>query len=230
MGTGPGSLVYNLDMRRLLSKTRGFTLIELIISVSIIIILAAIAVPRYGDFSRQQDLNYTTQSVVSCLQKAQRQAISPPSGLSTLPRYSGAVITSDVTVTPPIITCATYLYPLSQSTDNLVADGTTGYITGTNSSPMMLSNVSIDSTVVTTNSSQTMIFPDHVQVFFGVLEKGLPIAFSSCSTISSCITLKPPTLSLISGYGLTIKMSNSTNDSQTISMGRLGTPIGLDNL
>lgn len=59
-----------------LSKERGVTFLELVVTVAIIGILAAIAVPYYGDYIERQRLIGATEDVYSSMQLAKRQAIS----------------------------------------------------------------------------------------------------------------------------------------------------------
>lgn len=59
---------------RLSSKSQGFTLLELLICISIIGILTALSTPVYESFARRNDLDLTTETVVSMLRRAQTYA------------------------------------------------------------------------------------------------------------------------------------------------------------
>jgi len=59
-----------------MNKKRGFTLIEVLISISIIIIIASIATPNLIEFKRQQTLKNTTEDVLSLLNKARNNTIA----------------------------------------------------------------------------------------------------------------------------------------------------------
>lgn len=49
----------------------GFTLVELLLSVAIITLLTGLSLPVYESFVRRNDLDLTTQSVVSVIRRAQ---------------------------------------------------------------------------------------------------------------------------------------------------------------
>ncbi len=52
-------------------KEGGFTLVELLLSVTIIGILTALSLPVYETFARRNDLDLTAQSVAGALRRAQ---------------------------------------------------------------------------------------------------------------------------------------------------------------
>lgn len=81
-------------MKRLIFKRQsGFTIIEVIVAISIIIILTSLTVGRFNLFSDQQDLQKEGQNLASCIQKAQSYARDPSgNGLSQTPRYVEARI------------------------------------------------------------------------------------------------------------------------------------------
>lgn len=55
---------------------RGFTLIEILLSVAIITLLVGLSLPVYESFVRRNDLDLTTQNIVSALRRAQLYARS----------------------------------------------------------------------------------------------------------------------------------------------------------
>lgn len=57
-------------------KEKGVTFLELVVTIAIIGILAAIAVPSYSDYVERQRLIGATEAVYSAMQLARRQAIS----------------------------------------------------------------------------------------------------------------------------------------------------------
>lgn len=55
-------------------ETRGFTLVELLLSVGIIALLAGLSAPVYVSFQTRNDLEVTSQSIVEMLRRAQTYA------------------------------------------------------------------------------------------------------------------------------------------------------------
>lgn len=92
----------------------GFTLLELMLSMAIITILAATSVPVYETFTRRNDLDLTTQSIVSSIRRAQTYArashgndawsVNIQSGVATLfkgTNFATRDATQDETVSIP---------------------------------------------------------------------------------------------------------------------------------
>lgn len=57
-----------------MSKQRGFTLVEMLLSVSIITLLVGLSVPVYATFVGRNDLDVARQGVVESLRRAQTYA------------------------------------------------------------------------------------------------------------------------------------------------------------
>lgn len=55
---------------------KGFTLFEIIIVLSFIVIVAIVAIPASLNFLKQQNLNTTTSNVLATLRQARSQAVS----------------------------------------------------------------------------------------------------------------------------------------------------------
>ena len=55
-------------------RARGFTLIELLLSIGIITLLVGMSLPIYASFVSRNDLDLTTQNIVSALRRAQTYA------------------------------------------------------------------------------------------------------------------------------------------------------------
>lgn len=58
----------------MISSTQGFTLVEMLLSMAVIIILTAITVPVYETFVRRNDLDLNTQTTVDTIRKAETYA------------------------------------------------------------------------------------------------------------------------------------------------------------
>ncbi len=58
----------------MMTRTRGFTLIEILLSVAIISLVTGMSLPLLASFNDRNDLDLTTQSIVSQLRRAQTYA------------------------------------------------------------------------------------------------------------------------------------------------------------
>ena len=54
---------------------RGFTLIELMITIAIMAIIATMAAPSFGDMMLRQNLNRSTQELIATVNEARAQAV-----------------------------------------------------------------------------------------------------------------------------------------------------------
>lgn len=59
-----------------MSNQRGFTLIEMLLSVAVIALLTGLSVPVYATFNARNDLDISEQSTVEALRRAQTYARS----------------------------------------------------------------------------------------------------------------------------------------------------------
>ncbi|MEG2750054.1 MAG: prepilin-type N-terminal cleavage/methylation domain-containing protein, partial [Acinetobacter sp.] len=57
-----------------MQKSRGFTLIELMVTIVVLAIIATIAAPAFGDLVTQQKLNSSARELVMAINQAKSQA------------------------------------------------------------------------------------------------------------------------------------------------------------
>ena len=219
MGTNHPAMVYNITMTTLRSRKSAFTLIELILAVSVVVIMTAVAIPSFSTMNRGNDWNSGIQQITSCINTAQRQAASPTIGQTagTL-RYTAVKFTfssgtlscqdstfSDVNGVPP----------------NLA---TNGVFTSSGSVPLgstgMLTNVISDTAKIlaatTHTCSVTNLSPLSTSIlYFSVAEGGRPVAYNNCNVIGA-----------IAQTDLwSIGLQKDSNSTDTISVPGIGSPI-----
>lgn len=130
---------------------RGFTLVEVLISIAMLALIATIALPNFRRFNEDQTLKNTTANLISSLKTAQNNAqtgVKCPDGVST-PQSWSVIITG---------TASSLSYYLQESCLNL----TTG-VASLNNLPL----VSVPPTVIsspaalscTITYTQTMVSP-----------------------------------------------------------------------
>ena len=66
---------------RLLRKKNGFTLIEMIVVISILAIMVAVSIPAYRSYGRRNELRNAAQQVRQALVEAQNMALAPKAGV-----------------------------------------------------------------------------------------------------------------------------------------------------
>ncbi len=67
-------------MRYSIRERRGFTLVELMISIAIIMMMVAITLPAFSNFQRRQDLLSATQVIRDAILEAHNLALAPRAG------------------------------------------------------------------------------------------------------------------------------------------------------
>lgn len=206
----------------------GYTIVEIVIALSVLVVLLSVSIPRYNSMVRQQDFNLGTQKIAGCLQEAQKMTLVPRN--YTL-RFSGAKMTVD-TVNGSI-TCNTYSYAEGTSVASLLNETAVPLTTQVST---VQQNITITNVSVSSGSNCNNV--GTVWVFFGAVEKGIPVAYASydqggglCQKADPADSLKP--YGLGNGFALTINFrdaSASLGLSRSVSIHRLGVPIQIDNM
>ncbi len=74
---------------RTIPATRGFTLVELIVALSVLALLATLAIPMYGDIVAANRTRAAAYSLVSALALARSEAVKRNVPVSVLPLAAG---------------------------------------------------------------------------------------------------------------------------------------------
>lgn len=74
---------------RTIRLTRGFTLVELIVTVSVLALIATLAIPMYGDIVAANRTRAAAYSLVSDLALARSEAVKRNAAVSVLPFVAG---------------------------------------------------------------------------------------------------------------------------------------------
>lgn len=113
---------------------RGFTLIELIVTLAIVSVLLGLGIPAFRNFGAEQELQLAAEEIVATLQEAQALSLAPRGGelsytvgfSTTSPREynlwakknnsSQSSVTLKQSKTPPTVTVSNFT-PRESSTD-----------------------------------------------------------------------------------------------------------------
>ena len=122
-----------------LRLSRGFTLIELMITVAIVAILAAIVIPSYSEYVKRSDVTEAVSSLSSMRVKMEQYFQDNRS-------YAGACAANTVAPTPPATANFTYAC-------NPAPDATTYTVVATGTNAMAGASYTIDQNNVRTTVS-----------------------------------------------------------------------------
>ena len=78
-------------------RTRGFTLFELIVTIVIVAVLAAIALPNFGSSLRNNRVTTETNDLLSAINMARNEAVTRAAPVSVCPSSDGATCAADAT-------------------------------------------------------------------------------------------------------------------------------------
>jgi type IV fimbrial biogenesis protein FimT len=97
-----GEALMSVRMQRIgIAIRRGFTLVEMLIGISIVAILAALALPSFRQMSINMSVNSNTNEIVGALNVARAEAVKR--GVDVVLRTNGPNWSSGWTVTPDLV-------------------------------------------------------------------------------------------------------------------------------
>ena len=208
----------------------GFTIIELIVAISVIIIITSVAVPRFNSYAETQDFNRNLQGLVSCIQDGRQLAAAPPAGVG-LPsiRYVEVRLSPNAT-TATNLDCKLVLYAPTVTMDTLVAGTATAVMWSKTPVTKTLANVQITRATPQGAAAMAVSNPSSLRIFFGTTENGVPVLYMPCAAGLICPptqVVRAPANPLGHGISLEMNLTNTLGDTQALTMETLGLPIQL---
>jgi type IV fimbrial biogenesis protein FimT len=105
--------------RSAMNRPQGFTIIELIVTIAVLAILAAMAIPSFTDMMERQRLINATEAVYSDLQNARSEAVKRSQQI-VVSIQDGCITAADKLVSPTVVlsnTCMTAFPTINMSTN-----------------------------------------------------------------------------------------------------------------
>jgi len=208
----------------------GFTIIELIVAISVIIIITSVAVPRFNSYAQTQDFNRNLQGLVGCIQQGRQLAAAPPAN-STLPsvRYVEVRLLPNA-LSSNDLDCKIVLYSSAATMDALVAGTATAVVWAGSPATKTFSDVQITQATPQGNAAMAVSSPSSLRLFFGTVENGVPVLYMPCAAGLICVpsqVVRAPANPLGHGISLQVNLTDSLGDTQVLTMETLGLPIQL---
>ena len=102
-----------------MNQVKGFTLIEMMITVVIIAILAAIAVPAYNDYIEKGQIADAKQAAISMKQAVETNRIARPRDFQTEANFKAQVATEKAKISPRITQLYTFTETIVKSSNGI---------------------------------------------------------------------------------------------------------------
>ncbi len=202
-------------------QKRGFTLLEVIVAVTIGVALIGIGIPSFTNLVRRQEFQSEAGRLAGCLQSAQEYALSArqlSNGQSV--RWSAADISYNAST--QVITCKKMLFSTPRPTNSLWTDFLTGSLAEDELAGTETIN-SIYATGFTYGTATTgLLASEKIRVYFGQTERGAVVRLIAGN-------YGMPSKYSQYGTAMSISLTSSVDDQQTakIIIGSTGTPIQL---
>lgn len=74
-----------------MNQSKGFTLVELMVTIAVFAVIAAMAIPSFNELTRRSRLSSSANQIVSALQLARAEAVGRRSTVQVCPSVDGSV-------------------------------------------------------------------------------------------------------------------------------------------
>lgn len=137
-----------------MDKNKGFTLIEIIVVISVVLVFLGLSLPRYNDYAGQLKLKNEAKKLIDVLELAKKKALTADLFVKTCTNFTGYRITVAANSYSLLFGCAS-IYSTVQDY-NLLTNITVTIGTGTGNydfSPLMINPSFISDTIRLKNSA-----------------------------------------------------------------------------
>jgi prepilin-type N-terminal cleavage/methylation domain-containing protein len=167
-------------------RQSAFSLVELLIAVSILAVVGSISIPSFNKFNRQQDRNRSANVLADCIRKARNLAVTRPTGFGKfIPtqvssegrlRYTAALLRN----TGNDITCEVYWFTGRVTAAEIGGNAAPVSELGRAYSPVTVANTQFVIAAVATTS--TTLPGQYLLLTFDGARAGEPVSVRGCAS------------------------------------------------
>lgn len=204
---------------------RGFTIIELVVAAAIIVVITAVALPRYNYFSDQQDFVSSSNELARCISAAQGEALRVGNS-SASKRFVDAHITiaGDGSINCKVRANRSSTINSALMEDLMVEDSVY--------SPKIMRYTKFDGAgdslqVVGKASTLNASTLRSIKIVFGSVERGIPVGIATNDGVSTTVFYSSTSTSTTQGFETKLKLRSPDNSDfyGQIYIGAFGSPI-----